>query len=637
MRSRGPWAWYRIVGPCLLLAPMALTAQAPAQDDQPTFRAGITYVEVDVTVTDRAGAFVRDLTRDDFSVFEDGVRQEVASFTVVDLPAPQPGWHWRAASSAELTDAVDADALVPETRVYALLLDMAGHVHNPSTECERQRDHVRRVRRLATEFLETSLGPDDVMSVHIADVGIVQELTRSRPLLRGAIHAFDIRPRPPGLPPGICPDNPLSPLSASFLPSRTGPRPRGIYSTFTQIAEGLAPATGRRKAIVWIGGSVGFHEVGPEYRETIRALARHNVVVHPVDPNGLSAGLDGRPITGESNRGFITARPRGSELMRLGALRGVAEDTGGIAVVNTNNFSGGFDRIVGHNSSYYLLGYRPAVEHRDGRFHGITVRVNRPGVSVRARRGYFASEPAPALLPPEPVVLSAAEVAAASLAAIDRRSPLHVRSSWVPAGEIGVGAILIAGEIDTLARRDPIWAGGATVEIQVHDGDGTSVQSHTLTLPAGEATFDVRLPDAGSLEPGEYTLRARVTAAGSSVPYVVTTTVRMQTTGWLGEAVLWRRGPSTGPRHVRTATAQVRRNEQLRMEWPTQIDVPASVRLVDRTGAPLRVPLAIAQRREDGMAWLVVDVPTPALAPGDYVVEVEQGGALQLTAFRVVP
>jgi VWFA-related protein len=191
----------------------------------------------------------------------------------------------------------------------------------------------------------------------------------------------------------------------------------------------LAPVTGRPKAIVWMGGQVRLHDVGPDYREAIRAATRHNVVIHPVDPNGLPVGLNGRPITGEGNRGFLDSP--GSELTRLGALRGVAEDTGGIAVVNTNNFSGGFERIVGYSSTYYLLGYEPAVNYQDGRFHSITVRVNRPGVSVRARRGYFASEPEPILPPPAPVILSAAEAAAASLGTVDRRAPLHLRASWV--------------------------------------------------------------------------------------------------------------------------------------------------------------------------------------------------------------
>ena len=78
--------------------------------------------------------------------------------------------------------------------------------------------------------------------------------------------------------------------------------------------------------------------------------------------------------------------------VRLGqdSLRVLSDETGGFAVVNTNDISGAFQRLVEENSSYYVLGYYPANERRDGRFRKIEVRVNKPGLTVRARRGYVA-------------------------------------------------------------------------------------------------------------------------------------------------------------------------------------------------------------------------------------------------------
>ena len=70
------------------------------------------------------------------------------------------------------------------------------------------------------------------------------------------------------------------------------------------------------------------------------------------------------------------------------SLRTLAEETGGIAVINTNSFDNTFSRIVQDNSSYYVLAYYPPNPKRDGKFHNIQVRVNRPGLTVRARRGY---------------------------------------------------------------------------------------------------------------------------------------------------------------------------------------------------------------------------------------------------------
>jgi len=67
--------------------------------------------------------------------------------------------------------------------------------------------------------------------------------------------------------------------------------------------------------------------------------------------------------------------------------------------VSSNDFTGWYERIVRDNSSYYMLGYTPADDRRDNRFHRIGVKVKRPGLMVRARQGYVRS-PAPSLSSP---------------------------------------------------------------------------------------------------------------------------------------------------------------------------------------------------------------------------------------------
>src|SRR6185369_1699558 len=73
--------------------------------------------------------------------------------------------------------------------------------------------------------------------------------------------------------------------------------------------------------------------------------------------------------------------------MAQDSLRVLSDETGGFAVVNRNDFSSAFDRIVRDNSSYYVLAYYPP-DARPGRVHKIDVRVSRPGLTVRARKGY---------------------------------------------------------------------------------------------------------------------------------------------------------------------------------------------------------------------------------------------------------
>src|SRR5690606_8287473 len=123
--------------------------------------------------------------------------------------------------------------------------------------------------------------------------------------------------------------------------------------------------------------------------------------------------------------------------------------------------------------------YSPSVNHEDGRFHEIKVRVTRPGLSVRARRGYYASEPTPAVLPaPPPVVRSAGAQAVAALAAVDRGTGVHVRTaSWPTGAAPDAHTFWIAGELDEQARRDRAWTAGGVARIELAGRDGRTVFS----------------------------------------------------------------------------------------------------------------------------------------------------------------
>jgi hypothetical protein len=74
--------------------------------------------------------------------------------------------------------------------------------------------------------------------------------------------------------------------------------------------------------------------------------------------------------------------------MSQDTLRTLAEETSGFAAVNTNDFNSAFARIVKDNSAYYVLGYYPPGQRKDGKFHKLAVKVSRPGLQVRARGGY---------------------------------------------------------------------------------------------------------------------------------------------------------------------------------------------------------------------------------------------------------
>jgi hypothetical protein len=105
------------------------------------------------------------------------------------------------------------------------------------------------------------------------------------------------------------------------------------------------------------------------------------------------------------------------------------------------------------------------------------------------------------------------------------------------------------------------------------------------------------------------------------------------------EAVLWRRGPTTGPQYRLTADPRFLRSDRLRLEHATTQAGAATARMLDRNGNPLNVPVQVTERDggSGGFRWIVVDASLAPLAPGDYAIEVAQGAVKQVTGFRVVP
>jgi hypothetical protein len=100
-----------------------------------------------------------------------------------------------------------------------------------------------------------------------------------------------------------------------------------------------------------------------------------NVNIHAIDPSALAG--DGSAGTFNARKDFLFA---------------VSENTGGFPIINRDDYVEAIGQVFAENSSYYLLGYEPPTAN-DGRFHRIEVRVNKPGLTVRARSGYYATKP----------------------------------------------------------------------------------------------------------------------------------------------------------------------------------------------------------------------------------------------------
>jgi hypothetical protein len=174
----------------------------------------------------------------------------------------------------------------------------------------------------------------------------------------------------------------------------------------------------------------------------------------------------------------------------------------------------------------------------------------------------------------------------------------------------------------------------------------TSAAGATLTtvharIEPGARSFRVALAPDESLAPGDYVLRVRVKSANGASPSNDAVSFTLRSAPDATGAMLVRRGPTTGNKEWPTADRRFRRSETLRVEVPAPDSAAPSAKLLDRTGKTLPVPVASAVRDDaDGSRWQTAQLALVPLAPGDYLVELTQSGALEhraLVAFRVVP
>jgi hypothetical protein len=151
--------------------------------------------------------------------------------------------------------------------------------------------------------------------------------------------------------------------------------------------------------------------------------------------------------------------------------------------------------------------------------------------------------------------------------------------------------------------------------------------------------FVIRLPDSTPLKAAAYSVRVSLSNGSTSETISDSTPLAIAAAAArLGEPLLFRRGlPATAPA-VPTADPQFRRSERLHVELPTSAPEAVSGRLLDSLGKPLAIPVAITRRPDTTgtFEWAVGEVALSPFSPGDYVLEVTQGDASQVVAFKVV-
>jgi VWFA-related protein len=668
-----------LAGPLLTSStPQAASQAAQDQPPQPTFRTEVNYVRVDVYPT-RDQMPVTDLTQDDFEVFDNGTLQKIEQFERVVIRAAGPQ-----DTRIEPNTVRESRSMLENSRsrVFVLFLDTY-HVDLGGS---------RNIKDPLVDALDKVIGADDLVGVmtpemSASDIAFARKTTTIEGMLtrywhwgeRDRVGPVDRRDRE---------------YEACYGPGRIATemterrREKLTLDALQDLVVFLRGVREERKAVLaisdgWLlfrpnpvlsnkarpdgpligvdprsgsittgkasdcdGDRIQLAQLDDEaqFRRTLDEANRANTSFYPIDPRGLvvfdTAIGPNRPPSVAVDQKMLQAR--------MMSLRTLAEATDGLAIVSTNNIANGLRRVVDDLTSYYLLGYY-ASGKLDGRFHSITVRVRRPGVSVRARRGYLSATEADAnavraaaasaTAAPSPAAAAEARAIGTALSPLDgyaRQLPIriHAAAGWKPGN---AAAVWTVGELDP---GRPEWRGGADIDLSLLNAAGATIATASARVEAGSRGFRALFATDQPLAPGDYRIRVRVkttdVAASASDTLRITLRDVPEATG----GIFVRRGPSTTNRDLATSDLRFRRSEQLQLEVPTPSNTAFTARLLDRTGKPLAIPVAAIVRDDaDGSRWQVAQLALAPLAPADYVIEIAggSGGERSLFAFRVIP
>ena len=356
-----PWAG-------LFLIPLLATAQ-----DQSVIRVGTRLVEVDVVVRGKSGP-VTDLSKDDFTLLDQGKPQRIAVFSLSahrsqDQPEPLlPG---------AVSNRLDSHGEVPANATI-LLFDTLNTGWVDENYAHQQ----------VLKFIR-SLGEKDRLALYALgkDLRVVQDFTNDRDrLLAGAAGLKAL------VDPVIHEDPSERPRNRAEAKMQQEERrsamldhTRITQTALEEIARHLAGLPGR-KNLVWLADSF----IPNPDPDLLRKLEDANIAIYLVDAHGEQA----LGPTAENKRPQPTGgrRGRGAATDATQAEETIAASTGGLALYHTNDLSGSIRKAIDDASDTYILGFYPAQKSLDATFHKLTVKVARKGLDVRHRQDYFAFE-----------------------------------------------------------------------------------------------------------------------------------------------------------------------------------------------------------------------------------------------------
>lgn len=643
--------------------------QPPAPpDQQPVFRAGINTVRVDVIVTDRQGNPVTDLKLEDFQIEEDGKPQKPETFRLVKIDTvTQPGYTQRSIRTRNDEETAAADE---NSRIFMFFLDDYHVLKETSMS----------MKKPVVDFISSQLGPSDLAGVMYPltpiDAAVV---TRNHQGVINAVERFEGRKYK---------YEPVNAIEQNYVYKLTPDaiemiRRQVTFTALRGICTKLGSLREGRKSLILI--SEGYNSMLPpqmrsnlpgamagagditrdpfaadnnpledrarfsadldmsrEMQDVWDACNRNNTSIYAVDPRGLAVGAF--DIT--ANISIKTSQQFLSQ--SLDTLRDLAGNTDGRAIVNRNDLAEGMKQIVRDSSAYYLVGYTSQAA-TDGKFHELRVRVRRPGLQVRARKGFWAftdEEVKRAVAGPKPGPPAEVTKALTAIAPLTNRR--YIRS-WFGSdrGPDGAGRMTFLWEplpptpgvkrdeprrvtvLATSASGDVIYRGRVPAELAA-PGNGGIIR---FDVPPGK--IDVRMTIEGDGTGTLDTETRELTIPDPGAPDVVLSTPRI----WFARNAREFTALTSGTPPAPSATREFRRIDRLlvRIDAYAPANAPTTVTatLLNQQGTKMS-DIAVTA---DGQTHSI-DLPLASYAAGQYLIEITANSeghkpVTELVAFRL--
>ena len=387
----------------LSLSLTLLLAAAPAVPQQASFHATTTLVNVNVNVVGRDGKPVANLTRDDFILLEDGKPQQILSCDFQHLageklpPIEAPALKSRPAPTPASTPKPKLE--VTQARDHRLIILFFDFSSMEPAEQFRAED-------AAIRFLNTQMTTSDLVSIEVlaSSLDTVQPFTADREALITSIHKLRIGDSSELASMGDTGADSQD-QSGMFTADETE---FNIFNTDRKLsalqdaARSLAEYP-QKKALVYI--SSGVEKTGldnqSQLEATINTAVRANVAFYPIDARGLMASAPGGDASQTGAVGNKLYSGAGQKSLQDSfqnqqeTLFTLASDTGGKALLDSNDLTLGIRQVQQDIDSYYTLSYSSTNKAEDGRYRRIEVRLAPRLASLHARldyrKGYYAS------------------------------------------------------------------------------------------------------------------------------------------------------------------------------------------------------------------------------------------------------